>query len=95
MKKRVAGLAAIGGIIALSAAARRGGYKIAEHCKSMDAKCREMMASQSGQHEAAGMRERCQQMMAAHTGQGEKTEPPEHPEQEAPQFVGSGEAVPV
>lgn len=61
MKKLIVGLAAVGGIVALRAAAERGGHKMSEHCKSMGAKCKEMMASQSGQTEAPGMRERCQQ----------------------------------
>ena len=95
MKKLIVRLAAVGGIIALSAVARRGGHKMSEHCKSMGARCKEMMASQSGQPGPPGMREHCQEMMAAHTDQGERTNTPEHPEGEAPQFVGSGEAVAV
>ena len=95
MKKLIVGLAAVGGIIVLRAAARRGGHTMSEHCRSMGAKCKEMMASQPGQHEAAGMREHCQEMMAAHTRQGEKADTPEHPEEETPQFVGNGEAVSV
>jgi hypothetical protein len=95
MKKLIVGLGAVGGIIALRAAATRGGHSMSEHCKGMGAKCKEMMASQSDQHGPAGMPERCQQMMAADKDQGERTETPEHPEPEAPQFVGSGEAVPV
>jgi hypothetical protein len=92
MKKLIVGLAAVGGIIALR---ERGGEKMREHCKNMGAKCKEMMASQSGQHGATGMRGCCQEMTAAHTDPGERTKTPEPPEQEAPQFVGSGEAVSV
>ena len=92
MKKLIVGLAAVGALIALRPVA---GRKMREHCERMASKCREMMASQPGEHGAAGMRERCQEMMAAHTGQGEKAETSEHPEPEAPQFVGSGEAVVV
>jgi hypothetical protein len=91
MKKLIVGLAAVGALIALRPVARR---KMREHCERMASKCKEMMASQPGQHEAAGMRERCQEMMAAHAGHGERTETPEHPEPEAPQFAGE-EAVAV
>jgi hypothetical protein len=95
MKKVIVGLAAVGALIALRSVAARGGHEMSGHCKGMGAKCKEMMASQSGQHGAAAMREHCQEKMAAHTGQGDKAETPEHPEPEAPQFVGNGEAVAV
>jgi hypothetical protein len=92
MKKLILGLAAVGALIALRPVARR---KTREHCERMASKCKEMMASQPGQHEGAGMRERCQEMKAANTDPGETTETPEQPEQEAPQFAGNGEAVAV
>jgi hypothetical protein len=92
MKKLIVGLAAVGALIALRPVARR---KMREHCERMASKCKEMMASQPGQHEAAGMRERCQEMMAAHKGHDEAAETGEHSEQEAPQFAGNAEAVVV
>ena len=95
MKKVIVGLGAVGALIALRSVAARSGHKMSERYKGMGARCKEMMASQPGQHGAAATREHCQEMMAAHTGQGEQTETPEHPESEAPQLVGSGEAVPV
>jgi hypothetical protein len=81
MKKVIVGLGAVGALIALRPVAGR------KHCERMAGKCKQMMASQSGQHSGApGMREHCQEMMAAHRGHGQKTATHEHPEQKAPQF---------
>ncbi len=92
MKKVIIGLGALGALIALRPVA---GRKMREHCERMAGKCRQMMASQSGQRSGApGMREHCQEMMASHAGHGERAETPEHAEQ-APQFAGNGEAVAV
>ena len=89
MKKVIIGLGAVGVIIALRPAVGRISQKMHEHCGQMAGKCKQMMASQSGQQGAAGMREHCQEMTASHTGQGEKAKTPAHPEQKAAEFVGS------
>ena len=49
MKKAIVGLAAVGAVIALGPVVkRRIGHKMREHCDEMAAKCKQMMAGQSG-----------------------------------------------
>lgn len=49
MKKAIFGLAAVGAVLALAPVVkRRIGHKMREHCEDMAAKCKQMMAGQSG-----------------------------------------------
>ena len=49
MKKAIFGLAAVGAVIGLGPVMkRRIGHKMREHCEEMAAKCKQMMAGQSG-----------------------------------------------
>ncbi len=95
MKKAIFGLAAVGAVIGLGPVVkRRIGRTIREHCQQMAAKCKQMMAGQSGERgEAAGMPEHCKQMAAHFRGDGDLAETRERSDQEAPQFVGQGRAV--
>jgi hypothetical protein len=93
MKKLIVGVVAVGSVLALRPVVkRRMVQKMREHCKQMAGKCKQMMASQSGERSA--MREHCKEM-ASHGANGEEAATPKHSEQEAPQFVGHGEAVAV
>ena len=95
MKKVVVGLFAVGAVIALRAAAGRSGQRMREHGKQMAARCKDMMASQPGEHgKAAGLHEHCKEM-AAHKSHREAHETRERSEQEAPQFEANGETVAV
>ena len=95
MKKAIFGLAAVGAVIGLGPVVkRRIGRKMREHCQQMAAKCKQMMAAESGERgEAATMPEHCKQMAAHFRGHRELAETRERSEQEAPQFVGEGQAV--
>ena len=90
MKQLVVGIVGVGAVIALRSAAGRSGHKMSEHCK-------QMMASQPGEHgKASGMHEHCKEMTASHEGHDQAAETREHSEQEAPRVVASGgEAVAV
>ena len=49
MKKLTIGLAAVGAVIALGPVVkRRVGHRMREHCEEMAAKCKQMMAGESG-----------------------------------------------
>jgi len=95
MKKAIFGLAALGAVIGLRPVVkRRIAHKVRERCQQMAAKCKQMMAGQSGERgEGAEMPEHCKEMAAQFRGHDEATETREHSEQEAPQFVDHGEAV--
>ena len=95
MKKAIFGLAAVGALIGLGPVLkRRIGRKMHEHCQQMAAKCKQMMAAQSGERgEAAGIPEHCKQMGAQLRGDEETAGTREQAEQEAPQFVAGGEPV--
>jgi hypothetical protein len=64
MKKAIFGLAAVGAVIGLGPVMkRRIGHKMREHCKEMAAKCKQMMAGQSGARaEEVGTQERGEQI---------------------------------
>jgi hypothetical protein len=94
MKKAIVVLAAVGAVIGLRQVIPRVARKMREHCQQMAAKCKQMMAGQSGERgEAAGMPEHCKQMAAHFRGHGDLAETRERSEEEAPQFVGQGQAV--
>ena len=82
MRKVIVGLAAAGAVIALRAAAKRGGHTMSGHCKKMAGKCKQMMAGQSGE---ARMREHCKEMAAQCRGSGEAAEQHEPREEVAAQ----------
>ena len=93
MKKLIVVLAGVGAVIALRPVARR---KMREHCTQMAARCKQMMAGQSGEHgQAAAMPDHCKEIMATHQPHGETAETREHAQEEARQLAGVGEAVEV
>ena len=57
MKKVIAGLAAIGAVIALRSVVKRKAQKMREHCQQMAAKCKQMMAQSEARSEEARERE--------------------------------------
>ena len=64
MKKAIVGLAAVGAVIGLAPLVkRRIGHKMREHREEMAAKCKQMMAGQSGARgEEVGTQEHGEQM---------------------------------
>jgi hypothetical protein len=97
MKKLIVGVVAVGAVLALRPVVkRRIVQKMHEHCKQMAAKCKQMMAARSTDHEeATGKPEHCKEMAAQFNAHGEPAETREQPEPETAQSVGSGEAVAV